>query len=67
MIFDVHHGNGTEDILKMSPVYYFARRFSMLLYPFGGTKQTNDHILNIPIPAGTKGVAAYALKWSNLG
>jgi len=53
--FDVHHGNGTEDIFKDDPRVLFCSSFQHPFYPFSGDKPTNEHILNIPIPAGTKG------------
>jgi len=53
--FDVHHGNGTEDIFKDDPRVLFCSSFQHPFYPFSGDKSTNEHILNIPIPAGTKG------------
>lgn len=53
--FDVHHGNGTEDIFKDDPRVLFCSSFQHPFYPFSGDKPTKDHILNIPIPAGTKG------------
>jgi acetoin utilization deacetylase AcuC-like enzyme len=53
--FDVHHGNGTEDIFQDDPRVLFCSSFQHPFYPFSGHKPTNEHILNIPIPAGTKG------------
>ncbi len=53
--FDVHHGNGTEDIFKDDPRVMFCSSFQHPFYPFSGDKPTKEHIVNIPIPAGTKG------------
>lgn len=53
--FDVHHGNGTEDIFKDDERVLFCSSFQHPFYPFTGDKPTPDHIVNVPIPAGTKG------------
>ena len=53
--FDVHHGNGTEDIFKDDERVLFCSSFQHPFYPFTGDKPTNSHIVNVPIPAGTKG------------
>jgi acetoin utilization deacetylase AcuC-like enzyme len=53
--FDVHHGNGTEDIFKDDPRVLLCSSFQHPFYPFKGDKPTSEHILNVPIPAGTKG------------
>jgi acetoin utilization deacetylase AcuC-like enzyme len=53
--FDVHHGNGTEDIFKDDERVLFCSSFQHPFYPFTGDKTAKDHIVNVPIPAGTKG------------
>ena len=53
--FDVHHGNGTEDIFKDDERVMFCSSFQHPFYPFSGDKPTKAHIVNTPIPAGTKG------------
>ncbi|MBF7071953.1 histone deacetylase family protein [Glaciecola sp. MH2013] len=53
--FDVHHGNGTEDIFKDDDRVMFCSSFQHPFYPFSGTDTTKAHIINTPIPAGTKG------------
>jgi acetoin utilization deacetylase AcuC-like enzyme len=53
--FDVHHGNGTEDIFKNDSRVMFCSSFQHPFYPFSGDKPSKAHILNTPIPAGTKG------------
>ncbi|MDP1834424.1 MAG: histone deacetylase [Chlamydiales bacterium] len=48
--WDVHHGNGTQDIFENDPsVFYFSTHQSPL-YPFTGL-QSHDNILNCPIAA----------------
>lgn len=53
--FDVHHGNGTEDIVKDDPRVFFGSSFQHPLYPFSGADTVSDHIRNVPLPAGTGG------------
>lgn len=53
--FDVHHGNGTEDIFKDDERVLFCSSFQHPFYPFTGDKPAKDHIVNVPVPAGTKG------------
>lgn len=52
--FDVHHGNGTEDIFKDDNRVLFCSSFEHPFYPFTGAETVSDHILNIPLPAGTE-------------
>jgi len=53
--FDVHHGNGTEDIFKNEGRVLLCSSFQYPFYPFSGADTTSDHILNLPLPAGTQG------------
>jgi len=55
--FDVHHGNGTEDIFLNDPSVMFCSSFQHPFYPFSGTEKTPDHIVNIPLPSGADGTA----------
>lgn len=52
--FDVHHGNGTEDIFKNDQRVLLCSSFQSQLYPFTGEGSTSEHIVNVPLPAGTK-------------
>ena len=54
--FDVHHGNGTEDIFKDDERVMFCSSFQHPFYPFSGDGPTREGILNVPIPAGTSGI-----------
>ncbi|MGH8612185.1 MAG: histone deacetylase family protein [Gammaproteobacteria bacterium] len=54
--FDVHHGNGTEDIFRDEPRVLFCSSFQHPFYPGSGAYTRSDHIINMPLPAGTTGV-----------
>ncbi|AHE97728.1 histone deacetylase family protein [Thioalkalivibrio paradoxus] len=58
--FDVHHGNGTEDIFRDEPRVLFCSSFQHPFYPHRGADTVSDHILNLPLPAGTDGAALRA-------
>lgn len=53
--FDVHHGNGTEDIWREDTRVLFCSSFQYPFYPNSGADTVSDHILNVPLPAGTAG------------
>ena len=53
--FDVHHGNGTEDIFQNDSSVLFCSLFQHPYYPYKGNETHSDHIVNVPISAGTKG------------
>ncbi|TCJ16599.1 histone deacetylase family protein [Parasulfuritortus cantonensis] len=55
--FDVHHGNGTEDIFQDDPRVLFCSTFQHPFYPYCGADTVSDHIVNVPLPAGTTGKA----------
>lgn len=55
--FDVHHGNGTEDIFRDDPSVFFSSTFQHPFYPGSGADTVSDHIVNVPLPAGTGGEA----------
>lgn len=55
--FDVHHGNGTEDIFRDDPRVFFGSSFQHPFYPDVGYVTGSKHIVNIPLPAGTAGNA----------
>ncbi len=55
--FDVHHGNGTEDIFRGNSRVMVCSSFQHPFYPFSGADTRADNILNIPLPAGTDGAA----------
>ena len=55
--FDVHHGNGTEDIFTDESRVLLCSTFQSPLYPYCGEDTRSDHIVNVPLPAGTDGAA----------
>lgn len=55
--FDVHHGNGTEDILAGDPRVLMVGLFQHPFYPYSGTNPRADNMVNLPVPAFTKGPA----------
>lgn len=55
--FDVHHGNGTEDVFRDEPRVLFCSAFQHPFYPYAGADTASDHIVNVPFPAGTRGEA----------
>ncbi len=55
--FDVHHGNGTEQIFHDDPRVMLCSTFQHPYYPGCGADSGNDHIINVPLPAGTDGPA----------
>jgi len=53
--FDVHHGNGTEDIFDEEPRVMLCSTFQHPFYPYSGADSGSDHIINVPLPSGTDG------------
>ena len=52
--WDVHHGNGTQDIFIDDPSVYFVSIHQWPLYPgTGGPGEQSETLLNIPLPAGS--------------
>lgn len=54
--FDVHHGNGTEDILQGDERVLMVSFFQHPLFPYSGTEHPAKNMLNLPVPAYTKGM-----------
>jgi acetoin utilization deacetylase AcuC-like enzyme len=54
--FDVHHGNGTEDIVSGNDRILFCSSFQHPFYPGTGADTRVPNIVNMPLPAGTDGV-----------
>ena len=63
--FDVHHGNGTQDLLWDEPRALFIGSHQMPLWPGTGSPEergAHDNVLNIPLPPNSTGAemrAAY--------
>lgn len=56
--FDVHHGNGTQDVLWDEPRAMFVSSHEMPLYPGTGAaaeRGAHDQIVNLPLRAGSGG------------
>lgn len=53
--FDVHHGNGTEDIFSSDPRVLMVSTFQHPFYPYTGTDAPAANMINVPVPAGTRG------------
>jgi len=49
--FDVHHGNGSEDILQNDPRVRMCSIFEIGLYPFSGENSTASNMFNVGLPA----------------
>ncbi|TFZ08972.1 histone deacetylase family protein [Ramlibacter humi] len=55
--FDVHHGNGTEDILAGDPRVLMVGFFQHPFYPYSGDPPAAANMANFPVPAYTRGMA----------
>ena len=55
--FDVHHGNGTEDIIAGDERVLMCSYFQHPLYPYSGGVPKGTNMVNIPIPPYTRGAA----------
>jgi len=52
--WDVHHGNGTQDIFWEDRSVFFASLHQWPFYPgTGGPGEANETTLNVPLPAGS--------------
>jgi acetoin utilization deacetylase AcuC-like enzyme len=64
--WDVHHGNGTQDIVADDPTILFASMHQWPLYPgTGGPYEQGETLLNLPLPPGT-GDAGYFDAWATV-
>lgn len=57
--FDVHHGNGTQDIFKADSTVFYASSHQFPLYPGTGKPSETGvgNILNLPLDANSGGAA----------
>jgi acetoin utilization deacetylase AcuC-like enzyme len=53
--FDVHHGDGTEDIFKNDPRVMLCSTFQHPFYPHRGASSRSANMINVPLPANTDG------------
>jgi acetoin utilization deacetylase AcuC-like enzyme len=59
--FDVHHGNGTEDIVAGDERILMVSFYQHPFYPHGGSRSDADNLVNVPVPAYTKGMVVREL------
>lgn len=53
--FDVHHGNGTENIFQDNPSVLYCSTFQHPFYPYSGADVESEHIINVALPVGAEG------------
>jgi acetoin utilization deacetylase AcuC-like enzyme len=53
--FDVHHGNGIEDIFRNDERVMMASIFQHPFYPYSGSAGRSERMVNIPLAAGGGG------------
>ena len=53
--FDVHHGNGTEDVFSADERVLMVSIFQHPFYPYSGTENPAANMCNVPVAAGTRG------------
>ena len=54
--FDVHHGNGTEDIVAGDRRILMVSFFQHPFYPMDWVHSSASNLVNLPVPAYTKGM-----------
>lgn len=59
--FDVHHGNGTEDIVADDERILMCSFFQSPLYPYCGEQPRGRNMVNVPVPPYTRGAAVREL------
>ncbi len=55
--FDVHHGDGTEDIFKDDKRVMLCSTFQHPFYPHRGADTRTERIINVPLSANTDGAS----------
>jgi acetoin utilization deacetylase AcuC-like enzyme len=55
--FDVHHGNGTENILENDMRTLMVSIFQHPFYPYSGDDEPAPNMCNVPMPARSRGDA----------
>jgi acetoin utilization deacetylase AcuC-like enzyme len=64
--FDVHHGNGTEEIFTGDHRVLMVSTFQHPLYPYSGLDSDDPKMVNVPLLAGSGGIefrAAVRERW----
>ena len=54
--FDVHHGNGTEEIFSADERVLMVSTFQHPFYPYSGTEGRSERMVNIPLAAYSGGI-----------
>jgi len=57
MDFDVHHGNGSEEIFRDNPHVMLCSTFQHPFYPYCGADSGSQRMINVPLQRGSDGVA----------
>ncbi|MEO8136005.1 MAG: histone deacetylase family protein [Betaproteobacteria bacterium] len=55
--FDVHHGNGTEQMFADDERVLMVSTFQHPFYPYSGTNDPAPNMINVPLRAGADGAA----------
>jgi len=63
--FDVHHGNGTQDIVSGDERILLFSSFQHPFYPHSGVDHNASNVVNMPLPIYTKGPAYRELVEAN--
>jgi acetoin utilization deacetylase AcuC-like enzyme len=53
--FDVHHGNGTEEIFNYDTRVMVCSCYQHPFYPYTGMETVDGHFINVPLTAGSIG------------
>jgi len=53
--FDVHHGDGTEEIVAGDQRILFCSSFQHPYFPYSGSEPLGDNCIPVPLPSGTTG------------
>jgi acetoin utilization deacetylase AcuC-like enzyme len=65
--FDVHHGNGTQELFAADPELFYASSHQFPCYPGSGTASERGvgNVVNAPLPPGATG-AAFRTAWEEV-
>src|SRR3546814_8662364 len=53
--FDVHHGDGSEDIFRNNPNVMLCSTFQHPFYPGSGADSRSERMIKVPLPTNTDG------------
>ena len=53
--FDVHHGNGSEEIFRDNSQVMLCSTFQHPFYPYCGADSATERMINVPLPYGADG------------